>query len=50
MPCMRVTLEQARILFGLRGRLVEGVLSCLINDGFLYQTDQGEFVRRQAVP
>ena len=46
MPCMRVTLPQARALFGLRGRLVEGVLNRLITDGFLYRTDQGEFVRR----
>jgi len=32
MPCMRVTLPQARALFGLRGRLVEGVLNRLITE------------------
>lgn len=50
MPCMRVTPDQARTLFGLQAPTVQWVLDRLVSDGFLSRTDQGEYVRRQAAP
>jgi hypothetical protein len=50
MPCLRVTLEQARLLFGLPGQTSSWILLRLAKDGFLVRTDAGEFVRRQATP
>jgi hypothetical protein len=50
MPCMRVTPDQARTLFGLSERVANGVLNRLTDEGFLARTDEGEFVRRQATP
>lgn len=50
MPCMRVTPDQARTLFGLQTPTVQWVLDRLVSDGFLSRTDQGEYVRRQAAP
>lgn len=44
MPCLRVTAEQARVLFGLREP--DDVLATLRRDGFLDCTPQGEYVRR----
>ena len=50
MPCLRVTLEQARLLFGLPAPTSGWVLSRLASDGFLVQTAGGEFARRQQTP
>lgn len=50
MPCMRVTCDQARMLFGLRQPTMQWVLDRLVADGFLSLTDHGEYVRRQATP
>ena len=50
MPCMRLTPEQARSLFGLREPAVNWVLERLAAEGFLSRTGQGEYVRRQQVP
>lgn len=48
MPCLRVTLLQARMLFGLSDTVSSWVLSCLTRDGFLEQGRDGEYVRRVA--
>ena len=50
MPCLRVTEEQARLLFGLPKNASGWVLSCLERDGFLDRTSQGEYVRRNTTP
>ena len=50
MPCLRVTLDQARLLFGLTAQTSEWVLSRLADDGFLVQAGSGEYVRRQTTP
>lgn len=49
MPCLRVTLRQACLLFGLSETVSSWVLSCLTRDGFLEQARDGEYVRRSAV-
>lgn len=49
MPCLRVTLRQACMLFGLSETVSSWVLSCLTRDGFLEQARDGEYVRRAAV-
>jgi hypothetical protein len=46
MPCLRLTLNQARTLFGLPDRVCEWVLGRLESDGFLGRTPQGEYVRQ----
>lgn len=46
MPCLRVTLRQACMLFGLSETVSSWVLSCLMRDGFLEQARDGEYVRR----
>ena len=46
MPCLRVTREQARVLFGLPGQICEWVLTCLQRDGYLDRTPRGEYLRR----
>jgi hypothetical protein len=46
MPCLRVTLLQACMLFGLSETVSSWVLSCLTRDGFLEQARDGEYVRR----
>jgi hypothetical protein len=48
MPCMRVTIEQARALFGLPGVTCEWVLQRLVTEGFLWRSAQGEYMRRSA--
>jgi hypothetical protein len=48
MPCLRVTLLQASMLFGLSETVSSWVLSCLTRDGFLEQARDGEYVRRVA--
>jgi hypothetical protein len=45
MPCMRLTLEQAGALFGLREPASAWVLGRLAEEGFLMRTPQGEFAR-----
>jgi hypothetical protein len=50
MPCLRLTLEQARTLFGLPDRVCEWVLRRLESDGFLGRTPQGEYVRQTTSP
>ena len=48
MPCLRVTLLQACMLFGLSETVSSWVLSCLTRDGFLEQKRDGDYVRRIA--
>jgi hypothetical protein len=50
MPCLRLTLTQARTLFGLPDRVCEWVLRRLESDGFLGRTQQGEYVRQTTSP
>lgn len=50
MPCLRVTEQQARVLFGLPAPASTWVLSCLERDGFLDRTPQGEYLRRTPAP
>jgi hypothetical protein len=50
MPCMRVTPDQARMLFGISEPAVNWILERLAADGFLSRTDQGEYIRRQTAP
>ena len=49
MPCLRVSINQARALFGLADPLWRWVLSRLTGDGFL-ECRNGEYVRRNAEP
>ncbi len=46
MPCLRVTREQACVLFGLPGQISEWVLRRLERDGYLDRTPRGEYLRR----
>ena len=46
MPSLRVTLKQARRLFGLPEPAAAWVLRCLANEGFLTRTPRGEYMRR----
>jgi hypothetical protein len=50
MPCMRLTPDMARTLFGLPQTAVEALLQRLEAEGFLSRTDQGEYVRRSTPP
>ena len=50
MPCLRVTAEQARLLFGLPEREAGRILGSLEEDGFLGRTARGEYQRRAARP
>jgi hypothetical protein len=50
MPCLRVTEEQARILFGLPEPASGWVLKTLASEGFLMCTSQGEYLRRSTTP
>ena len=49
MPCLRVSADEARVLFGLTDPLSSWVLTRLIGDGFLEYRD-GEYLRRTAKP
>ena len=49
MPGLRVTLAQARMLFGLSDGVLTRVMNRLTIDGFLESRD-GEYVRRMAQP
>jgi hypothetical protein len=51
MPCLRVTPDRARVLFGLGSdEMSNSILSRLAGDGFLDQTSSGEYVRRKLTP
>ena len=50
MPCLRVTCEEARRLFGLADPVASWVLRHLANEGFLIENSRGEYVRRAAHP
>ena len=51
MPCLCVTPEKARLLFGLPCEAVSSsLLDRLAQEGFLDQNDQGEYVRRKITP
>jgi len=50
MPCMRVTSDNARALFGVEEPAINWILERLAAEGFLLRTDQGEYVRRQQTP
>ena len=50
MPCLRVTLPEARRLFGLPDQTVAWVLRQLASEGFLHRTERGEYIRRAAHP
>ena len=49
MPCLRVSLAEARVLFGLPEGVTGWVLSRLASDGFL-ECRNGEYMRRRVVP
>ena len=51
MPCLRLTPDRARVLFGLVSDDVStSILNRLAGDGFLDQTSSGEYVRRKLTP
>jgi hypothetical protein len=50
MPSLRVTRNQACMLFGLSRHASDWVLSKLADDGFLQSLDSGEYVRRSTQP
>jgi DNA-binding IclR family transcriptional regulator len=50
MPCLRVTLPEARRLFGLPDQTVAWVLRQLATEGFLDRNERGEYIRRAAHP
>jgi hypothetical protein len=50
MPCLRVTRQQARVLFGLTDSTSDWILNRLAEEGFLVQTPDGQYVRRNTVP
>jgi hypothetical protein len=50
MPSLRVTLSEARRLFGLPDPAASWVLRRLAHEGFLVQTARGEYIRRAAHP
>lgn len=50
MPSLRVTCDQARLLFGLPASVCEWVLARLHEEGFLTRTTDGVYVRRTATP
>jgi hypothetical protein len=50
MPSLRVTLPEARRLFGLAEPEAAWVLRQLASEGFLTQTPRGEYIRRGAHP
>jgi hypothetical protein len=45
MPCLRVTLDQARVLFGLPGITCDWIFQRLLSEGYLSRTAQGEYRR-----
>ena len=47
MPGLRLTLAQAMRLFNLDALTCDVALRTLVEDGFLWQTPQGAFLRRE---
>ncbi len=50
MPCLRVTPAQARLLFGLSRSASDWILNRLAEEGFLIQTEDGQYLRRTTAP
>jgi hypothetical protein len=50
MPCLRVTRDQACVLFGLAGDASDWILNRLAEEGFLVQTPDGQYLRRTTAP
>jgi len=50
MPCLCVTPDQARMLFGLPEGESHAILNRLEEEGFLTQISGGQYVRRQTRP
>jgi predicted transcriptional regulator of viral defense system len=50
MPSLRVTLSEARRLFGLPDPAASWVLRRLAREGFLVRTARGQYIRRAAHP
>jgi DNA-binding IclR family transcriptional regulator len=50
MPSLRVTLSEARRLFGLPDPAASWVLHRLAREGFLVRTARGEYIRRTEHP
>jgi hypothetical protein len=50
MPGLRVTPDEARLLFGLTNSTSEWVLSRLAEEGFLALTPGGQYLRRNTRP
>ncbi len=50
MPGLRLTAPQARRLWGLDQEVCGGLLRALVEAGFLVQTQDGAFVRREGSP
>ena len=50
MPDLKLTLRQARRLFGVSLELCESALGTLVSVGFLMQTRDGSFLRRSETP
>jgi predicted transcriptional regulator of viral defense system len=50
MPSLRVTLSEARRLFGLPDPAASWVLRRLAREGFLVRTERGQYIRRAAHP
>jgi hypothetical protein len=50
MPCLRVTPGEARVLFGLTDTTSDWILKRLADEGFLEQTSDGQYVRRDTRP
>ena len=50
MPCLRLTPDQARVLFGLSDATSDWILNRLAGEGFLVQTADGQYVRRNPRP
>jgi len=50
MPGLRLTREEAKALLGLQDSASIGVLDRLAQEGFLWRSPQGEYMRRHDVP
>lgn len=49
MPDLKLTLRQARRLFGLPGDICETALEALVSVGFLARSRDGSFLRRSQI-
>lgn len=50
MPCLRVTPDQARLLFGLSGTESDWILRRLAEEGFLMRAPSGQYLRHHTGP